>query len=152
MSCILSSCFLFRKWWFQKNVLQDYGYGHGWRCREDQEDGRGIVSYIRQKRSRRSRSSRQYWFGSGSSNLTNHYYQRGIVLLLLSTLQIIVQGRNPTTTDSSQFYTKEHILFSQGELYLLTQLFSHVKRGMILIFVAKIWYKSDKQVSGPFMI
>ena len=60
-----------------------------------------------QKRSRRSRSSRQYWFGSGSSNLTNHYYQRGIVLLLLSTLQIIVQGRNPTTTDSSQFYTKE---------------------------------------------
>ena len=91
-----------------------------------------------QKRSRRSRSSRQYWFGSGSSNLTNHYYQRGIVLLLLSTLQIIVQGRNPTTTDSSQFYTKEHILFSQGELYLLTQLFSHVKRGMILIFVAKI--------------
>ena len=68
-----------------------------------------------QKRSRRSRSSRQYWFGSGSSNLTNHYYQRGIVLLLLSTLQIIVQGRTPTTTDSSQFYTKEHIFYFHKE-------------------------------------
>ena len=98
-----------------------------------------------QKRSRRSRSSRQYWFGSGSSNLTNHYYQRGIVLLLLSTLQIIVQGRTPPN-NRLQLYTKEHI-FSQGELYLLSLLyFYQPSSGWVLC-----WCRSF-QVTIDFLV